>query len=73
MTQKEVVNKNRETANQLSSFSVYFFKGIFKFLKAVCAFIKCVYQDYIFNRNYKRYLKYIDIYENCEDEEIKNV
>ena len=62
--------RNEETANQMRSFSIFFFKAIFKFLAAICKFLKCAYQDYIFNRNYKRYLKYIDIYENCEEEEI---
>lgn len=78
----ETTRKNKETtlhrsraevgsvATQLSSFSVFFFKAVFKFLAKVCEFLKCVYQDYIFNRNYKRYLKYIDIYENIEEDDL---
>lgn len=73
MAKTKTTYKNKETVNQLSSFSLFFFKTIFKFLTNVCKFLKCAYQDYVFNRNYKRYLKYIDVYENCEEEEIKDV
>lgn len=62
-------NKNNEFANQISKLSLLFFKNIFIFFMTICKFIYSVYQDYIFNRNYKRYLKYIDIYENCDEEE----
>jgi hypothetical protein len=65
----KTANKNNEFANQISKLSLLFFKNIFIFFMAICKFIYSVYQDYIFNRNYKRYLKYIDIYENCDEEE----
>jgi len=64
----ETKTKNKEVANQLSNLSILFFKGVFKFFTAVYKFLMAAYQDYIFNRNYKRYLKYIDIYENIEEE-----
>lgn len=78
----KTTSKNKETAlhrskaevgsgaTQLSSFSVFFFKAVFSFLTKVCAFLKCAYQDYIFNRNGKRYLKYIDIYGNIEEDDL---
>ena len=62
--------KNQEFTSASCKFSVLFFKSVFKFLTAVCTFLKCTYQDYIFNRNYKRYLKYIDIYENLEEDDL---
>jgi len=60
-------------ASDISNLAILFFKAMFKTFKNIYKFFKCVYQDYIFNRNYKRYLKYIDVYENIEDEENKNV
>ena len=69
MSENKTTDKNREFATVLSKFSVLFFKSIFKFLTAICKFLECAYQDYIFNRNYKRYLKYIDIYENINEDD----
>ena len=62
--------KNHEFTSAACKFSVLFFKSVFKFLAAVSTFLKCAYQDYIFNRNYKRYLKYIDIYENIDEDDL---
>jgi hypothetical protein len=62
-------HKNNEFASQASKLSLSFFKNIFIFFMVICKFIYSMYQDYIFNRNYKRYLKYIDIYENCDEVE----
>lgn len=70
MPETKTTNKNKEFASAASKLSVLFFKSIFKFLIAICKFLKCAYQDYIFNRNYKRYLKYIDIYENIEEDDV---
>lgn len=69
MPENKTTDKNKEFATALSKFSVLFFKFVFKFLTKVFAFLKCTYQDYIFNRNYKRYLKYIDVYENIEEDD----
>jgi hypothetical protein len=65
----KTTDKNNEFANQISKLSLLFFKNIFIFFMVICKFIYSMYQDYIFNRNYKRYLKYIYIYENCDEEE----
>ena len=40
-----------------------FFKNIGLLLIAVCKILYEQYRKYIYNRNYKRYLKYIKIYE----------
>jgi hypothetical protein len=60
---------NKEFATQLSKLSVSFFKSIITLFIIIYKFILLAYQDYIFNRNYKRYLKYIDIYENCNEDD----
>ena len=61
--------KNNEFVGQTSKISFLFFKYIFMFFIVIYKFIYSLYQNYIFNRNYKRYLKYIDIYENCDEVE----
>lgn len=66
----KTIDKNREFATTANKFSVLFFKKIFALLTLIYKFLRCAYQDYIFNRNYKRYLKYIDIYENIEEDDL---
>lgn len=61
--------KNIEFTSAACKLSTLFFKKIFKLVSLIYKFLQCAYQDYIFNRNYKRYLKYVDIYENVEEDD----
>jgi len=66
----ETADKNKEVVSQLSNLSILFFKKLFTLFTLIYKFLMCVYQDYIFNRNYKRYLKYIDIYETDGEDDL---
>jgi len=66
----EAADKNKEVVLQLSNLSILFFKKLFTLFTLICKFFVCAYQDYIFNRNYKRYLKYIDIYETDGEDDL---
>jgi len=61
--------KNKEFTSSACKLSVLFFQKIFSFITLIYKFLWCAYQDYIFNRNYKRYLKYMDIYEIIEEDD----
>jgi len=63
-------NTERREVGSAATLSLLFFQKMFAFLTLIYKFLKCAYQDYIFNRNYKRYLKYIDIYENIEEDDL---